>query len=364
MEYSTQLVVPKIENPFDVDWLFHEKQSENLSSWALDFSPFDQYQTFIEANYSSLVPFSYQNDQLPRIDFKSFEDFDSGFSLENAFSHFEEPIKSFEDFDGGFSLENAFSHFEEPLKSFEDFDGGFSLENALSHFEEPNMVDEKPQTDNMVLASFSHHSNYPVHENMKSSPYEDENVGYEVSRLMIDREMFGIHENIKNSPYEDKNVGYEVSRLMIDREVFGSLVKKNHDEEEVIMSCRGNSNNKSKKKKVVELELDVIQKYFNVPIKEAAMELGIGVTRLKKRCRELNIMRWPHRKLKSLKYLLKNVKKMGLSSNEIMMLEEQQRLVEEAPDMELTERAKKLRQACFKANYKSKRSLAAAAHRS
>ena len=52
---------------------------------------------------------------------------------------------------------------------------------------------------------------------------------------------------------------------------------------------------------------------------------------------------------------------MGLSSHEITMLEEQQRLVEEAPDMELTERAKKLRQACFKANYKSKRSLAAAA---
>lgn len=51
---------------------------------------------------------------------------------------------------------------------------------------------------------------------------------------------------------------------------------------------------------------------------------------------------------------------MGLNSNEIMMLEDQQRLLEMAPDMELTEKAKRLRQACFKANYKSKRSLAAA----
>lgn len=52
------------------------------------------------------------------------------------------------------------------------------------------------------------------------------------------------------------------------------------------------------------------------------------------------------------------MQKMGLDGNEIRMLEEHKRLLEEVPDMELTEKTKKLRQACFKANYKNKRSLA------
>ncbi|PON81253.1 RWP-RK domain containing protein [Trema orientale] len=252
MEYSAQLIVPKIENPLGFDWLFHENPSENLLP---DFPP---VQTFFEPNYP--LPFSYLYDQLPSIDFQNFEDIDGGFFFDNAFSYCEDP-----------------------------------------------MVDEKPKTN--LVTSFSHNN-----KNLTSD-----------------------------------QIGFEVSRL-IESEIFGSSEKN----EEETRSCG------RRKKKVVELELDDIQKYFDVPIKEAAKGLRVGVTRLKKRCRELNIMRWPHRKLKSLKYLLNNVKKMGLNSNEIMMLEEQQRLLEVAPDMDLTERAKKLRQACFKANYKSKRSLEAA----
>ncbi|XP_022891937.1 protein RKD3 [Olea europaea var. sylvestris] len=106
------------------------------------------------------------------------------------------------------------------------------------------------------------------------------------------------------------------------------------------------------------LELDEIQKYFGVPISEAAKELNVGLTVLKKRCRELNIMRWPHRKIKSIKCLIDNVKELGLT-NEIEMLEEHKRKLEQLPEMELTERTKKLRQACFKANYKKRRSMQA-----
>ncbi|XP_011084743.1 protein RKD4 [Sesamum indicum] len=104
------------------------------------------------------------------------------------------------------------------------------------------------------------------------------------------------------------------------------------------------------------LKLEEIQKYFDVPITVAARELNVGLTVLKKRCRELNITRWPHRKIKSLKSLIHNVKELGLT-NEIEMLEEHKRMVEKIPEMELTERTKKLRQACFKANYKKRRSL-------
>ncbi|KAK8656117.1 hypothetical protein V6N13_108676 [Hibiscus sabdariffa] len=111
-----------------------------------------------------------------------------------------------------------------------------------------------------------------------------------------------------------------------------------------------------RRKRTCALELDEIRKYFGFPISQAAKEMNVGLTLLKKRCRELNILRWPHRKIKSLKSLINNVKELGLT-NEIEMLEEHQRMLEKLPDMELTERTKKLRQACFKANYK-KRSLA------
>lgn len=64
----------------------------------------------------------------------------------------------------------------------------------------------------------------------------------------------------------------------------------------------------SGRKKTALLELDEIQKHFDVPITKAAKEMNVGLTVLKKRCRELKIMRWPHRKIKSLKSLIKNVK--------------------------------------------------------
>ncbi|GMH08883.1 hypothetical protein Nepgr_010723 [Nepenthes gracilis] len=104
------------------------------------------------------------------------------------------------------------------------------------------------------------------------------------------------------------------------------------------------------------LEYEEIQRHFEMPISKAAKQLNVGLTVLKKRCRELNIRRWPHRKIKSLKSLIRNVKELGLM-NEVAMLEEHRRMLQRLPQMELTERTKKLRQACFKANYKKRRRL-------
>ncbi|CAI9302272.1 unnamed protein product [Lactuca saligna] len=107
-------------------------------------------------------------------------------------------------------------------------------------------------------------------------------------------------------------------------------------------------------KRLRPLEFEEIEKYFEMPIIMAAKELGIGLTVLKKRCRELNINRWPHRKLKSLQSLIQNAKELGLQA-EIEMLEGHKKMMEKLPGMELTERTKKLRQACFKATYKKRR---------
>ncbi|XP_050225952.1 protein RKD1 [Mercurialis annua] len=133
-------------------------------------------------------------------------------------------------------------------------------------------------------------------------------------------------------------------------------------------SARELKNRKCKEKEnksiTKDLTRQVISKYFYTPITQAAKELNVGLTLLKKRCRELGIRRWPHRKLMSVQTLIKNVqemKKVQGDDNEervreaIEILEREKKLLEEMPDMELEHTTKRLRQACFKANYKKRK---------
>ncbi|KAI3463972.1 hypothetical protein Pfo_020635 [Paulownia fortunei] len=46
---------------------------------------------------------------------------------------------------------------------------------------------------------------------------------------------------------------------------------------------------------------------------------------------------------------------LGKSREAIEILEQEKKLMEEIPDMELEDKTKRLRQACFKANYKKRR---------
>ncbi|KAK7330354.1 hypothetical protein VNO77_24546 [Canavalia gladiata] len=112
------------------------------------------------------------------------------------------------------------------------------------------------------------------------------------------------------------------------------------------------------------LSRKTISKYFYMPITQAARELNIGLTLLKKRCRELGIRRWPHRKLMSLQTLINNVQELGKEQghrneeklrNAIEILEKEKKLLEEMPDIDLGDNTKRLRQACFKANYKKRK---------
>ena len=86
--------------------------------------------------------------------------------------------------------------------------------------------------------------------------------------------------------------------------VFVSSVKKEEEEQNQELP----SSSSSRKKRTSRLDFEEIKKHFGVPITEAAKEMNVGLTLLKRRCRELNIMRWPHRKLKSLELLIDNVK--------------------------------------------------------
>ncbi|KAL0683416.1 hypothetical protein Bca4012_050264 [Brassica carinata] len=112
------------------------------------------------------------------------------------------------------------------------------------------------------------------------------------------------------------------------------------------------------------LSLETISLYFYMPITQAAVELNVGLTLLKRRCRELGFTRWPHRKLMSLLALISNVKLQKFEGGEnaeklknalLEMLENQKRRIEENPDLEFDDKTKRLRQACFKATHKMKK---------
>nr|KYP47175.1 hypothetical protein KK1_031199 [Cajanus cajan] len=110
------------------------------------------------------------------------------------------------------------------------------------------------------------------------------------------------------------------------------------------------------------LSRKTVSEYFYMPISQAARELNVGLTHLKKRCRELGIQRWPQRKLMSLQTLIKKIQDQieGYENDEkiraaIEVLEREKRMVEEMPDLQLDDNTRRLRQACLKANYKKRR---------
>ena len=53
-----------------------------------------------------------------------------------------------------------------------------------------------------------------------------------------------------------------------------------------------------------QLSKDDIAQTFHLPIERAARSLGVGLTVLKRQCREFGISRWPFRKMKSLERML------------------------------------------------------------
>jgi len=59
--------------------------------------------------------------------------------------------------------------------------------------------------------------------------------------------------------------------------------------------------------RVANIALKDLAKYFDVPITEASRSLKVGLTVLKRRCREFGIPRWPHRKIKSLDSLIQDL---------------------------------------------------------
>ncbi|KAL1373282.1 hypothetical protein HN51_003272 [Arachis hypogaea] len=165
------------------------------------------------------------------------------------------------------------------------------------------------------------------------------------------------------SVWNEVDAGFDCSEKVSSSSL---LSNKNNEEDKSIRRvmnkrvCREERSSNSTKM----LSRKMISEYFYMPITQAAKELDVGLTLLKKRCRELGIRRWPHRKLMSLQTLINNVQELGKEEgreseeklrNAIEILEKEKKLLEEMPDLQLEDNTKRLRQACFKANYKKRK---------
>ncbi|KAJ8625657.1 hypothetical protein MRB53_034187 [Persea americana] len=111
---------------------------------------------------------------------------------------------------------------------------------------------------------------------------------------------------------------------------------------------------------VASIALTDLAKYFDLPIAEAARNLKIGLTVLKKKCREFGIPRWPHRKIKSLDTLIHNLSEEAAKQERVnqagakavtkrqKMLEREKEGIEQKPFMEIKSETKRFRQDVFK----------------
>ncbi|KAI3843410.1 hypothetical protein MKX03_024304 [Papaver bracteatum] len=129
---------------------------------------------------------------------------------------------------------------------------------------------------------------------------------------------------------------------------------------------------KNKKKRaatdhIARIALADLAKYFDLPIAEASRNLKVGLTVLKRKCRELGIPRWPHRKLKSLDTLIRNLQEeatrqerenkaaaaMAVTKRQ-KMLEREKEGIESKPFMEIQNETKRFRQDVFKRRHRAR----------
>ncbi|GLT72898.1 hypothetical protein SLA2020_447940 [Shorea laevis] len=118
--------------------------------------------------------------------------------------------------------------------------------------------------------------------------------------------------------------------------------------------------------RIARIALPDLAKYFDLPIVEASRNLKVGLTVLKKKCREFGIARWPHRKIKSLDSLIQDLQeeaKRQQLENEAAamavakrqrMLESEKENIERKPFIELKSETKRFRQDVFKRRHRAK----------
>lgn len=117
---------------------------------------------------------------------------------------------------------------------------------------------------------------------------------------------------------------------------------------------------------IARIALEDVVKCFGLPIVEASRNLKVGLTVLKRKCRELGIPRWPHRKIKSLDSLICSLQEeaerhkqdnedttMAVAKRR-RMLEREKETIEKKPFMEIQSETKRFRQDVFKRRHRAR----------
>jgi len=136
---------------------------------------------------------------------------------------------------------------------------------------------------------------------------------------------------------------------------------------------------RANRKHIDSITLVDIAQYFHLPLRDASKTLKIGVSILKRKCRQYGIARWPHRKIKSLDSLIhdleyvlareddeeeeKQLQKERLAAaitalaKRKSMLESEKETIQQKPTMDLMAETKLFREDVFKRRYRAKSSV-------
>lgn len=137
---------------------------------------------------------------------------------------------------------------------------------------------------------------------------------------------------------------------------------------------------RANRKHIDSITLVDIAQYFHLPIRDASKTLKIGVSILKRKCRQYGIPRWPHRKIKSLDSLIHDLEfvlarededeeeekqlqkdRLAAAINALtkrkIMLESEKETIQQKPAMDLMAETKLFREDVFKRRYRAKSSV-------
>ncbi|ESQ31185.1 hypothetical protein EUTSA_v10005560mg, partial [Eutrema salsugineum] len=262
-------------------------------------------------------------------------------------------------------------------KTYNDFDGSSSPRTKPPLTTSKNVTIMYPLSIEMADESFLREGNLSslLDQSVLSLDYYNLSAGDHMFMASVDLEAISTmsqdvlsgswYENTGNYNNQVEPIGDEISRTngLVNPKMEVILHEDNNTMKET-----GIQNRRYREDGVIKsLSREALKPYFYMPITKAAKELNIGVTLLKKKCRELGIPRWPHRKLMSIQGIITNLKdELGKTGGEmnrtklrnaLEMLEMEKKMIEEDPHLKFADKTKRLRQACFKANYKRRRLL-------
>uniref|UniRef100_A0A803NF72 RWP-RK domain-containing protein n=1 Tax=Cannabis sativa TaxID=3483 RepID=A0A803NF72_CANSA len=153
--------------------------------------------------------------------------------------------------------------------------------------------------------------------------------------------------------------------------VINDTPSESSDDQQIDQSSSGVMEEDNKKKKraaskdIARLALSDLAKYFDLPIVEASRNLKVGLTVLKKKCREFGIPRWPHRKIKSLDSLIRDLQEENrwqqankdaaeAVAKRKEMLKNEKESIEKTPFLDMKTETKRFRQDVFKRRHKDR----------